>query len=325
LALAGSGFTWYQNQVLSVQSESKLSLGVTEIGGQVSRLGDSISRLQQDQSNVITRADLDSNMLRLKTQFDQNVNDIEQNQDDLNESIEKINTDLEKGVNQYLVDEVSQLLRLANNSVLFGKDTKSAENALNLADQQLKTLSDPRYALVRVQINAEIEQLRSVKLVDVTAVSASLNEMREQISGLPLFNEPDSNQLATQPLAVAEEVTWRSELKKIWSDVLSSVQIQRVDQPPKPLLAPEQRYFLDQNIQLSLASASLALLQGEQAVYEHNLTTAKTWLMDYFDQKDEGVASVLKSLSALIDQPVSVTMPNITGSYQALQEIDGGK
>ena len=51
-ALAGTGFTWYQNQVVSVAQESKLSIGVSEIGGQVSRLGDSISRIQQDLANV---------------------------------------------------------------------------------------------------------------------------------------------------------------------------------------------------------------------------------------------------------------------------------
>ena len=53
-AMAASGFTWYQNQVSSVRSESSLAVGVSNIGGQVSRLGDSITQLQTQQNKVVS-------------------------------------------------------------------------------------------------------------------------------------------------------------------------------------------------------------------------------------------------------------------------------
>jgi len=103
------------------------------------------------------------------------------------------------------------------------------------------------------------------------------------------------------------------------------VQIQRVDQPPKPLLAPTQRYFLDQNIQLSLSKAELALLQNKSAVYSQSLTTAEQWLNDYFDLKNQDVQSVLQQLSALKAEPVGVELPAIADSYDTLQSIKGGQ
>ena len=325
LALAGSAFTWYQNQVLTVQNESKLSLGVSEIGGQVSRLGDSISRIQLDQANVVTQANLDTSVLKIQGQLDKKIGKLERQQVAQGDSLNKINTDLQKGVNQYMVDEVSQLLRLANNSVLFGDDIQSAINALQLADEQLKSLTDPRYAKVRSQINAELVDLRSVKQADIPAVSSALDSLQKSIPSLPLANEPEAKLAPVAAAPVAAEITWRTELKKLWKDMLSSVQIQRVDKPAKPLLAPEQRYFLDKNIQLSLASANLALMQGNHQIYIQNLTTAAQWLSDYYDLTDSRVSVTNAQLNSLMGQAVSTSMPDITGSYQALQSINGGK
>jgi len=325
LAIAGSAVSWYQNQVSDVRNESSLALGVSEIGGQVSRLGDSISRIQQDQAQVVTQADLDTRVLRLQNQLDSNIARLAIQQTALEDSLNKINTDLQKGVNQYLVDEVSQLLRLANNSVLFGDDIQSAINALQLADEQLKSLSDPRYIKVRSQINTELAELKSVQQVDIAAVSSALDGLIKLIPDLPLVNEPQASAVKVAAAPVAAPISWRTELKKLWQDILGSVQIQRVDQPPKPLLAPEQRYFLDKNIQLSLASANLALMQGNQQLYSQSLTTAADWLNDYYDLSDSRVAASSKQFKSLMEQVVVISVPDITGSYKALQDIGGGK
>jgi len=324
-ALAGSGFTWYQNQIVRVESESKLAVGVSEIGSQVARLGDSISRIKQDQSNVVTQAQLGNTTLKLETALGEEMKSLANEQIEISESIEKINSDLQTGVNQYVVDEVSQLLRLANNNVLFSSNIKSAIDALSLADNQLKSLSDPRYSIVRSKINEEITALRSVKQADVESLSASLHTIANSVSSLPLANEPESYEPDVAPASVETEVSWRTELKKLWQDILGSVQIQRVDQPPKPLLAPEQRYFLDQNLKLTLAKAELALLQGKTKVFETGVTDAITWLNEYFDITDQRVTSILGQLNEIAAEPIDTAMPDITASYQLLQNIQGGQ
>jgi len=324
-ALAGTGFTWYQNQVHGVQRESKLALGVSEIGGQVSRLGDSIARIQRDQANVVTQADLTTRVLELQTVIAVDIGAMQNSQSELNDSIFKINADLNTGVNQYVVDEVSQLLRIANHNVMFTGNIDSATNALTLADNQLKALSDPRYAAVRVIINTEISGLRNVQVADVESISASLHSIAGLIEDLPLANEPPTR--AVEQLQAAQEAatSWRTELAKVWRDILNSVSIQRIDQPPKPLLVPQQRYFLNQNIQLRLAAAELALLQGKEVVLQRNIQDAIDWLGDYFDMADPGVTSVVKQLNEIVALPINTKLPSITGSYEALQNIKGGQ
>jgi len=327
LALGGTGFTWYQTQLSKVASNTSLAVGVTEIGGQISRIGDSVRQLQKEQTGLVTQEELTTRILESNVAVESKFRDLSAAQNDINESLEKLNTDLEKGVDEFVIDEVSQLLKLANNSAIFSNDSSSAINALTLADIQLKELADPRYAVVRRKINTEIELLKSVKQVDTEKATAQLSSIANTIPSLKLENEPPAkeNVKLVAESAAEEKITWRTELNKIWKDIINSVQIQRVDQPPKPLLAPTQRYFLDQNIQLSLSKAELALLQNKSAVYSQSLTTAEQWLNDYFDLKNQDVQSVLQQLSALKAEPVGVELPAIADSYDTLQSIKGGQ
>ena len=326
LAIAGSGFTWYQSTVLRVQQESKLAIGVSEIGGKISRLGDSMTRIQQDQVNVVSKSDLSFRVLALKTELDSEIKELVDSQAELSEAVEILNSDLKKGLNQYVLDEVAQLLQLANNRVLFGGsgDVGSAINALRLADTHLKSLNDSRFTEVRTKINREIALLGDVNIIDIEETSLILNAISATIHLLPLANEPVQQAIARTDESNNEAITWRTELKKFWQDILSSVSIQRVDQPPKPLLVPEQRYFLEQNLQLRLARAEFALIQGEEKVFLRNIKESVKWLEEYFDTADSKVNAALNQLKVISAQPLSSELPSISGSTQALHTITGG-
>lgn len=325
IALGGTAYTWYQNQVVQVKQESKLSVGVIEIAGQVSRLGDSVARLQSDQSDVISQAQLNSASLQLESKLLNQLRMLTDQQTTLGEAVSKINRDQQKGVNQYLVDESAQLLRLANNSVLFSADVNSAINALSLADAQLKSVADPRYSTVRTQILREVSALRNVQLPDLEALSTRLQGLVQLVPSLPLENEPEAQAIGVKPVLDEQITTWRTELRKVWQDTLNSVQIQRVDQPPKPLLAPKQRYFLDQNLILTIEKAELAMIQGRPVLFKMTIETAAAWLAEYFDLSDSRVQSMIHELNVLAAQPFNSAMPDISGSYQLLQSIKGGQ
>lgn len=326
LALGATGFTWYQTQVSRVAQQSDLVVGVTQIGGEVTRLGDSISRLQSAQSSVVSQEQLTTRILESTSGFNQQFNAIAQQHQGLTDAVEKINDGLRKGVNDLVVDEVSQLLKLANNSAIFNADAVSAVKALKLADSQLKELADPRFSQVRRKINEELVLLDSIEVVDVESVAVRINALSERIVELPLENEPPTqgrvDLVDSEP--VQEEVNWRTELRQIWRDMVNSIQVQRVDQPPKPLLAPQQRYFLNQNIQLMLSKAELAMLQSKPTIYAHSLDDAEQWLKQYFDLKDSNVQEALAELTELEALSISRELPAVVGSYDLLQSIKGG-
>lgn len=327
LALGGSGYTWYENNFKRFQQDSKLAVGVAEIGGQVTRIGDSVNRLQTQQANVVTQEQLTTKILQANSAVDLQLRDIKAEQKTLLSAVDKINTDLQTGVNSYVIDEVSQLLKLANNSALFAGDANSAIKALRLADVQLKEMADPRFSLVRRKINDEIGVLNNIKQIDIESLTAQLQALANRVPSLKLENERPALEtivLETQA-SEAEKQTVTGALKEFWADLVNVAAVQRIDQAPKPLLTPDQRYFLNQNLQLQLAKAELGVLQKRPAVYTQSLDAALQWLNDYFDPSDGDVKQVIAEINQLKSQPINVELPSVSGSYDVLQTIKGGQ
>lgn len=326
LAVAAVAATWYQNQVQKVAADSALAVDVANIGGNVSRLGDAIVRLQAQQDGTVSKAELSSEILRANVQLEARLSELATQQESIASAIEALNQEFGKSGADYLLDEVSHLLKLANTNAVFNGDADAAIGALQLADIQLKELASPKYSAVRVSINREIALLKAVPRVDTENISARLGVLSDSIVSLSLANEPPTlGAVKLVEQQQTEQVTWRTELRKIWRDMVNSVQVQRVDQPPKPLLAPQQRYFLNQNLQLSLSKAELALLQGRPKIYRDSLTEASDWLIEYFDMKDPDVQNTLSEIAALSELPVLVEVPSVAKSYDLLQSIKGGQ
>lgn len=336
IALAGAGYSLYSNQVIGPKKEGRLAVGVAEIGGQVNRLGDSIQRLQVAQDDVVSKEVLEAKLSEAANKTDVKVRQIEQSQQKAITGIEqsqqqvsglvnKLNEDLSKGTSDYTVAEVSQLLKLANHSVNFSKDPNAAINALKLADAQLKELADPRYATVRQAINEEIGSLEAVTTIDIESITGRLRALEKAIPSLPLEN--DTPTLGDIDVAQAEDgdTSLKAELRNIWADLVALLKPQRVDQAPKPLLAPEQRFFLDQNIQLQLAKAQLSVLQNRGAEYQASLASAETLLRDYYDVRSAEVRSLLEKVSALKSTQLANDLPNVSKSFDLLQKARGGR
>ncbi len=329
LAIGGSGYQFYLTQIVKQSDALNLVTGVNQIGSDVKVLAERINQLQREQQtfaqNTVSKETLQTNLLQASNQNDLALRDIKQAQRNVDDTLKKLAANAERGADKLALDEVSQLLKLANNSAVFSRDRVSAINALKLADSQLQQLADPRYAVVRRSINAEITELEAIASVDISRVTAQLGAAAKRVPGLPLENEPPVvGQLSVAEPAEAQEISFSDEMSKLWVMVVNTVKIKRIDQPPKPLLAPEQRYFLDQNIQLRLATAELAVMQNQAEVYKRNVNSALEWLLDYYDPRDSEVKAVVAELRELVEQPMAPELPSIAGSYDQLQRIKGG-
>ena len=113
--------------------------------------------------------------------------------------------------------------------------------------------------------------------------------------------------------------------KKMLNDLIDLVHVQKIDKAPKPLLAPEQRYFLDQNIQLQLTKAELSIVQNRATMYADSLNQVTVMLNDYFDTNDAAVQDVQAKLNELKEVKLGQDLPSIVGSYTLLQSIKGGE
>lgn len=114
-------------------------------------------------------------------------------------------------------------------------------------------------------------------------------------------------------------------LREMGRDLLRlfTIKVQRVDQPPRPLLAPEERYFLNLNLSLALNKAQLAALQKQPMVFKASVEEAKNWVQAYFDVTHPTVQNFVQDLDALAQTNLVVTLPSVAQGYAEFIAVRG--
>ena len=326
---AGTGFTWYQMQVAKVGQESQLLGDIAAIGSQVTVLGDRVAQLQLRGQELVTEAQFESTLLINQTAVTEQLDGMLQTVEQTSESVSELKSELAQGTRDIQLDDIAELLKAANVSALVLGNKQGALNALRLAEQSLQELDDIRFTPVRQKVLSDISSLEATPSLDMDALSVQIQSLVSRIELLGLQNEPevvsDSNGTAVNVAAEPGSgvMGFFAELGRDLQNALS-VKIQRVDQPPTPLLAPEQRYFLDLNISLALNKAELAALQNRAEVFAQSLEQARHWVASYYDTNDAAVIKYLAELDALATTTVAVEMPSVAQGYAEFIAIREG-
>jgi uroporphyrin-3 C-methyltransferase len=233
----------------------------------------------------------------------------------------------------WLLAEVEYLLRLANQRLGLEHDVSGAAAMLEAADKVLLETRNPAYDAVRAKIAAEIQQLRQVPGVDKVGAIARLQAMQDsldQIDWLPQVRL-SSTSTSTSTSVPAPSATVEVETdtapqhwyQQLFSELKQGIgQVVRIRRQATPLdipMAPEQAYYLQQNARLMLEQAQLAMLRGDQNLYDRSLSRVNRWVSQYLPKEDQAVLALRELLSQLQQWQVSPAVPDISGSLQALR------
>lgn len=242
-------------------------------------------------------------------------------QNTLKTAVDRVQAELGRNQTQWIVNETEQMLLIANRRLQLARDASSALAALRAADRQLELLASPALLPVRREIAKEITELETLDRTDVTGIALRLGSIAERLNQLPLA--PDMRARTEQ--VAAADASGNGAVKptrSIWHDILGLVQIRRHDSEQRPLLEPEQQYFLRQNLRLMLYGAQHALLQGSVATYQQNLDAAERWLGEYFDKDSSAVTAMQQELGTLRATPVMNELPDISASLDLLRKAE---
>jgi uncharacterized protein HemX len=310
LALIASGYLWYT--ILHENAD----LFSMDIAGALDRIESSTNQTQESLANA-----------------EKDVKTLKETQDTLRASLEKVNTDLARNRLEWALTETEQLLVIANNRLQLARDSRSALAALRAADQQLQLLASPKLLPVRRELAREISLLESLDKLDVSGITLRLATLAESVDRLPLATDTrlhefeagkaQAGQGGTQ--VAAADTGWRQTAHSLWQDILSLVRIRNDMELQRPLLPPEQQYFLRENLRLMLYGAQQALLQGSIPTYQQNLKSAQRLIKDYFDLNSQGVISAQSELGKLQGMRTVADLPDITSSLTTLRRLSGRK
>lgn len=229
---------------------------------------------------------------------------------------------------QWMIAETEYLLRIANHRLNLARDTLTARTALELADQRLRDTQDPGWAGVRAQIARDIAQLSTFEAPDIAGLSARLSATIEQVPALRIARATIGAE-RTLPDKVArepDERSWETLIEDLWAGFKDAVRIRERDQPVAAMLAPENQFFLYENLKLQLEAARLGLARADQPEFRNNLLTAVAWIAEHFtaDSVSQALVSTLTELAAIDIHP---PLPDVSQSLRALtvrQQLLGG-
>lgn len=305
LALAAGGYAGYLYYERQLPFNAELVTTVTGVQNDARQLEEKRAALQKE---------IESLQQQLKQAQDV--------QGTLRSAVDKIVNDLGRNRNDWVLAEAQQLLLIANYRLQLAGDVETSVIALRVADRRLEQLADPALLPIRKLIAEEITQLQALDRVDVPGVALQLGSLAKALGEWPL--DTDRVFRPTTVAAVSavspdnEAAAWKY-LREIWHDLQSLVRIRVSADVQKPLLLPEQSYFLRENLRLMLYGAQLAALQGDTATYKQNIETADSWIKDYFDANSQAVINAQQELEKLANEKILIQPPDISASLNALR------
>lgn len=327
-ALAASGYLVYSNTLKNAVGNTNLAVGLTEIQGNVGRIGDVVTSLKGDvqkmnekQSSFVSGDVLSQ---QLQQQFQEQVVPIQEQQSALSQTLKTVRQQVSGDDSEYVISRISQLLEKANVELNLSKNIESALLALGLAEEQIRVSNNRSLDVVRTKLLADIDALKATEKADLTAISAKIVAASSTIEEWPLKNEPNAELIETQLSGNSDtpkEAGFLEELKSAAAQMVKdAVRVQKVDATPRPLLVPEQRYFLNQNLRLQLLTAQNAALQGEQTIYQDNLASASQWIKEYFDLRDQRVQNVLKAFDEISGVTLKPELHDISATLKSFND-----
>ncbi len=233
----------------------------------------------------------------------------------------------------WLLAEAEYLLRIANQRLLIEKDIRGALSALEATDEVLTESDDIGVYPVRQQLAREILALKGITGVDRTGLYLTLEAVIDsvhQLTDQALISEQAPGFIGSTPNEEGpEEGGEPSLLAKTWkkfkSTLMQVVVVRRLDESVKPLLSPDQSAYARLNLQLMLEEAEMAVLRGNQPLYERALAKAQAAVDDWYDGSNPRVSALNKTLAELQAHNVAPDLPDISKSLGLLKERLAGR
>lgn len=209
----------------------------------------------------------------------------------------------------------------ANNKLV--QNMTDLQNQLQSINQQTTHVQQGMANLHDVVQQAQAMAARQEKMFaewqnsqqDLTEIYLQLNFLNAQLDALPLPVSPLSNvQNALANKASAAATSWWQAIVDKLMAMLSKIVIVHYNPTDiKPLVAPEAKTFIYQNLHAQMENVMWAVLHRNNEIYHSGLIRMSQWINTYFALDKAQTQNVLKEIQRLqtvqlpMSQPVNVT------------------
>lgn len=241
--------------------------------------------------------------------------------------------------------DVEAAIRVAQQQSAITGSADPLVTTLKQADERLARYNQPRLERVRRAVAQDLDRARAAGATDIPLLTLRLDEVIRVVDELPLLAAVDRR--ATQRLAAAPRpassaasaastvaasswfddfnARWRDGLEQVWAEARSLVRVTRIDVPEAMLVAPDQAFFLRENLKLRLLNARLALLSRQFDIAQSDLRDAQSALERYFERSSRRVTTAIEGVKQISTQARTVAVPRPDATLAAITAAAAGR
>lgn len=247
--------------------------------------------------------------------------------------LEELMQSLSRSRDENLVVDIESAVRLAQQQSQLTGSVQPLLAALKSAEQRLTKVGNPRLAPLLRAVNRDIEKINATAVSDIPSLLHKLDDLVRDIDTLPLANavgtvkpEPPKVPAAESSWARAISMSWWEQwLSDAWQTARQLIRVSRIDRPEASLLAPDQSYFVRENLKLRLLNVRLALLARHFDVAREDLTQASNDLQKYYDTDNRQGQNALALAKEVLIKSKQTELPRLDDTLAALTTAAAGR
>ena len=251
--------------------------------------------------------------------------------------LEDLMQSLSRSRDENLVVDIESAIRLAQQQSQLTGSVQPLLAALQSSQMRLTKVAQPRLAPLLRAIVRDIEQIKATPVTDTPTLLIKIDELVRAVDNLVLLNAVGASGVnnaaiktatASETLSWARAISmswWEKMLNDLWRNAQGLVRISRIDRPEASLLAPEQSYFVRENLKLRLLNVRLAVLARHFESAQADMNQVTRDLNKYFDVASGQGPLTLALAREVLAQSKNTEIPRIDATLAALTTAAAGR
>ena len=258
--------------------------------------------------------------------------------------LEELIQSLSRSRDENVLVDIDAGIRVAMQQAAITGSAEPVVAVLKQSEERLARYNQPRLEGVRRAIARDMDRVKAVGVADLPSLSIKLDEAVRMVDELPLLSMAEPRKAASAPVAPPKPVQrnapaesnaagwlkswnegWSSATERVWGEVKSLVRVTRIDHPEAMLLAPEQAFFVRENLKLRLLNARLALLSRQFDTAQGDLQVAQVTLDRYFDKGSRRQSLAAELIRQVAAQSRQLGVPRPDDTLAALAAASAGR
>jgi len=241
--------------------------------------------------------------------------------------LEELVRSVSRSRDENLVSDIEAAMRAAMQQSALTGSAEPLVATLKQSDERLARANQPRLEPIRRAIVRDLDRAKAASVADVATLSIKLDEVVRMVDELPLLSASEPRRdfaaedrparpetpeppeaSASAPDGLGDRVSrelgraGRFFADNIWSEIRSLVRITPIAHPEAMLVAPDQAFFLRENLKLRLLNARLALMARQFDAAQADLKWAQGAIERYFNRGAKRTQTAAEMLRQVAQQ-----------------------